>query len=103
MSSIDLESFAKKEIPGPLHKYQLNHKHVEPRVPVKVNFNKAMGRDNHVIKNAQGPIAPTVQRIKKDKTAGPGSYETEKAMLRISSMSKIPNVSCISGMSMLEG
>lgn len=103
LSSIDLESFAKKEIPGPLHKYQLNHKNTEPRVPTKVNFNKTMGRDNKCIPNATAPIHPVTQRVAKDKTAGPGSYDVERGLKRVSTLNKITNVTSVSGMSMLEG
>lgn len=101
-SLIDLESQAKKEIPGPLNKYNVNHTLVEPKVPIKVNFNKSMGRDNKT-HNQTAPSAPTVQRIQKDKTAGPGTYDVEKGLQKVSTLQKIKNVTCISGLSMLEG
>lgn len=103
MSTIELESFAKKDIPGPLHKYNINHKHVEPKVPIKVNFNKTMGRDNKLIPNQTAPAAPVTLRIQKDKTAGPGTYDVEKGMKKISHINKVTNVTSVSGMSLLEG
>lgn len=59
-SLIDLECQAKKEIPGPLNKYNVSHRLVEPKVPTKVNFNKTMGRDNKTIPNQTAPSAPVV-------------------------------------------
>lgn len=100
MSSIDLESFAKKELPGPLNKYRINYRLVEPREPFYAQISKSLGRDNKP-KGAPGTSINT-RRIQKDNSAGPGTYNVEKGLLKLSSMVKPPYASSVSGLSMAE-
>ena len=46
VSTTTCEAFAKKDIPGPQHKYKVSHGLVEERTPFYATLSKCMGRDN---------------------------------------------------------
>ena len=68
------EQFVKKEIPGP-PKYKLNYRLIENRTPFLTNLAKSVGRDNK-----SKTEKDNIFRIKKDKTAGPGTYKIESGV-----------------------
>lgn len=65
VSILEAESFAKKHIPGPQHKYKINHEFIRTKTPFYVNFKKNEGRKS-------------MDPIKKDKHPGPSTYKTDK-------------------------
>ena len=90
-----LTSLWLKEIPGP--KYKLNYRLIENRTPFLANLTKSVGRDNK-----QKTAKDNLFRVKKDKTAGPGSYKVEPGLLLLSNNPRSTGVS-FHGFSVTEG
>lgn len=76
MGVIEAEALARKKDPGPLHKYNLNEDGLSKRIrsPFYVHMAKSQGRL---------PKNESTNTIKKDKTPGPTSYQTEKAIKKL--------------------
>lgn len=91
MSYMEGEALARKKDPGPQHKYTLNYElqSNRPKTPFYVSMSKSAGR---------GDV-----KIKKDKTPGPSTYQTEKSMTRISSYQKCIAVTTMSGFPVSNG
>ena len=88
------EALARKKEPGPQHKYTLNYElqSQRPKTPFYVSMSKSAGRGDS-----------TAKAIKKDKTPGPASYQTEKNMNKIAGYTKVVNAVGISGFSVSNG
>jgi len=86
MSFMEGEALARKKDPGPQHKYTLNYElqSNRPRTPFYVSMSKSAGRGGDRI-------------IKKDKTPGPSTYQTEKSLTRVSSYHKAIAITTMSG------
>ena len=49
VSSLALECYAKKDVPGPINKYKISYRLTEPRQPFTAIVDKQLGRDNKAI------------------------------------------------------
>lgn len=90
VSILESQSFEKKNIPGPQHKYKVNYGLVLPREPFYVNLQK-------------NPDKKAIEVIKKDKNPGPNSYKTENAYKRNSQYQQLAKNIPISGMGVTNG
>lgn len=90
MSILEAESFAKKNIPGPQHKYKVNHEFIRTKTPFYVNFKKSEGRKS-------------MDPIKKDKNPGPSTYRTDKGFKLNSQYIPLTKNVSLSGMGVTEG
>lgn len=80
----------KRKDPGPQHKYKINHDSYRPKTPFYVNFAKSQERFN-------------LDEKPKKKSVGPASYNTDSAVLKLSSYKKTTINIPISGIGVVFG